>query len=301
MIARKGLRRFPLVAVALAGVSLLGDDCQGDIVNDPAFRDWCGASLCAWKTDYGTVSRVPTWSAEDFGVSFADNAAGNPRGTEISQLTTEHEATCILFTSVGDIDPQADMVVSVDFDNDGTIDATQSLGSATWHQVQTEITAPASYYGITFYVTKRGTGTAVLAEMRIQTTTGCTAGPPPSSPLAFGDPCTASAQCASGICAPLGDAGASYCSQCSSSAQCTGGAECEQRSVFFPAQCAPGQGLGATGAPCLANSDCQSGACDGATPVPLVSDDAGTCDLDSVGPNDPADCMWFSALGGACK
>jgi hypothetical protein len=295
------LRFCPVVASALVGLTLLGGDCQGDIVNDPAFRDWCGASLCAWKTDYGTVSRVPTWSAQDYGVSFADNAGGQPRGTQISQVTEENGASCILFTSVGDIDPSADMVVSADFDNDGTIDATQQLGSATWHQVQTEISAPAGYYGITFHVTKRGTGTAVLAEMRIQESTGCTASPPPETSLPFGDPCSVNAECASAICAPLGDAGASYCSQCSATSPCTGGAQCQQRSVFFPAQCAPGQALGAPGAPCLANADCQSGACENARPVPLLEGDAGACDLNTVGPGDPSNCAWFSALGGTCK
>ena len=160
--------RLTLACVALFGFAMMGDDCRGDIVNDPAFRDWCGANLCAWQTDYGQIQRVPTWIAEDFGVSFLDNADGRPPGTEISQVTQENGATCILFTSVGNIDPQANMVVKADFDNDGTIDYTAPLGAANWTQVQTEITAPAGYNGITFYVAKEGTGTAVLAEMRIQ-------------------------------------------------------------------------------------------------------------------------------------
>jgi hypothetical protein len=294
------LSRATLAGVALLGLALLGDDCDGDIVSDPAFRDWCGASLCAWKTDYGQVQRVPTWNAEDFGVSFADNVAGDPNGTRISQVTQEHDATCILFTSVGDIDPQADMEVGTDFDNDGTVDKWSQLGAASWHQVQTEIAAPPDYYGITFYVRKSGTGTAVLAEMRIQSTTGCTAAAPPVGTLVIGDPCTANAQCASGICGPL-DAGASYCSQCSTESPCPGGVACTQRSVFFPAQCGAGLGLGHTGDPCLANTDCQSGSCENATPVPLLSDDAGTCNLNAIGPNDTTNCAWFSALGGTCK
>jgi hypothetical protein len=297
------LSRATLACVALLGIAMMGDDCQGDIVSDPAFRDWCGSSLCSWKTDYGQIQRVPTWIAEDFGVSFLDNAGGNPPGTEISQVTQENSATCILFTSVGNIAPQANMVVKVDFDNDGTIDYTAPLGTASWTQVQTEITAPPGYDGITFYVAKEGTGTAVLAEMRIQSTSGCTAPVAPTEhPFLFGDSCATTTECATGlVCAPLGDAGADYCSQCSAEVPCPGGVACQQRSVFFPAQCAPGQGLGVTGAPCVANSDCQSGACENATAEPLLSGDAGTCDLNTIGPNDPSNCSWFTVLGGTCQ
>jgi hypothetical protein len=296
----KANSRITLAAVALLGLALMGDDCEGDVVNDPTFRDWCGSSLCAWKTDYGQVQRVPTWSAEDFGVSFADNAGGSPQGTQISQVTEENSATCLLFTTVGDIDPQANMVVSADFDNDGNVDFNAPLGSATWRQVQVEIPAPPVYYGITFYVTKHGTGTAVLAEMRIQSTTGCTPAQFPN-PLIIGEPCSANGQCASGVCTQEDDIQTTYCSECSAETPCAGGAACQQRSVFLPFQCGPGQALGVSGAPCLANSDCKSGTCTGATPVPLTLDDAGTCDLNAIGPNDTTNCQWFSARGGTCN
>jgi hypothetical protein len=294
--------RLTLACVALFGFAMMGDDCQGDIVNDPAFRDWCGANLCAWQTDYGQIQRVPTWIAEDFGVSFLDNADGRPPGTEISQVTQENGATCILFTSVGNIDPQANMVVKADFDNDGTIDYTAPLGAANWTQVQTEITAPAGYNGITFYVAKEGTGTAVLAEMRIQSTTGCTAPPPALNPLfSLGGSCAATSECKQGlVCALEGDAGTGYCSQCSAESPCTAGVACAQRSVFLPFQCGPGDGLGASTAPCIADSDCQSGVCLNATPTPLLAD-AGTCDLNTIAPSDPANCSWFSAIGGTCQ
>jgi hypothetical protein len=292
------LSRASIACVALIGLAMLGDDCQGDIVTDPTFRDWCGGSLCSWKTDYGQVQRVPTWNAEDLGVSFLDNASGDPKGTRISQVTQEDTASCILFTSVGNIDPRASMAVSVDFDNDGTIDAVSQLGSATWTQVQTEITAPAGYHGITFYVTKSGTGTAVLAEIRVQSTSGCSA--PVSNmeqPFVLGDACGADAECAPGlVCAPTG-----LCSQCSATSPCEGGVACQQRSRSLPFQCGPGQGLGATSAPCLADGDCASGACDGATTTPLAPGDAGACDLDASSPDDAANCAGFSALGGRCK
>jgi hypothetical protein len=292
--------RIAVTVVALFACASLGDDCDGDIVQDPTFRDWCGSSLCSWKTDFGQIARVPTWNQEDFGVSFLDNGS---TGTEISQVTEENQATCILFTSVGDIDPTADMTVSVDFNNDGTIDAIQTLASATWHTVQTEITAPARYQGITFYVKKNGTGTAILAEMAIQSRSGCTAPPPKIDNLRFGETCSSTAECETGfVCPEWVDGGTQFCGQCTDQIPCEGGVTCKTRSVFLPLQCGPGQGLGQSGAPCLANSDCASGACDGAMPVELVLGDAATpCDLNTISPSDPSNCSWATALGGACR
>ena len=47
--------RAPLALVAAFGLVTLGGDCDGDIVQDPTFRDWCGDTLCAWHLDAGAV------------------------------------------------------------------------------------------------------------------------------------------------------------------------------------------------------------------------------------------------------
>jgi hypothetical protein len=206
------MRSHRLVVTAIAiGMASTGADCDGDVVQDPTFRDWCGSALCSWKTDYGEIQRAPTWNANDFGVSFLDG----PMGAEISQQTAEGDAQCLLFTSVGDIDPGAQMHLAVDFDNDGTIDVDAPLGTATWRRVQTEITAPANYQGITFYVRKIGKGTAILAEMRVTSSTGCMAPPPALTSLGAGDPCGGPETCASGlVCAEDPDAGKPRCLPC---------------------------------------------------------------------------------------
>jgi hypothetical protein len=294
MKRRVGKRAAIWVALAF-GFASLGDDCDGDIVNDPTFRDWCGDTLCQWKLDAGHIAPVPTWNVDDLGVSFLD------QGTQISQATTESGATCILFTSVANIDPAADMTIGVDFNSDGSIDYTAPLGSTQWESVQTEITAPAAYQGITFFLTKGGTGTAILAEMRIQSSSGCTAQPPSITGLAFGEKCEADAgdTCATGLTC-FGVSGDQLCSQCSDAVSCANGAVCSTRSVFFPSQCGPGQGLGASGDPCLVGTDCMSGTCKGAMPVAL-GEEAGPCDLDAaLGDADPSNCQWYAARGGTC-
>lgn len=170
-------RTASLVVFAF-GVATLAGDCDGDIAQDPTFRDWCGDVLCAWHRDEGTVEPVPTWNEHDLGVSFVDTP------TQISQVTTESSASCLLFTSVADIDPAAQMSIAVDFNSDGSFESTSIIGSTQWQRVQTAITAPAAYQGITFVIRKTGTGTAILAEMRIQSSSQCT---PPPAPIDAGE------------------------------------------------------------------------------------------------------------------
>jgi hypothetical protein len=299
--AKATLSRSLFASVFVFGAATLGADCEGNIVQDPAFRDWCGNALCSWQTDVGQIARVPTWDANDFGVAFVTDGYDGTGGTEISQVTQENQATCVTFTSVGNFDTSADMNLGVDFNNDGAVDQWYPLGSAAWQRVSAEITAPPSYQGITFYVRKEGTGTAVLAEMAITSTTGCTAAPPPLPPAKLGQACSSTSQCATGLVCPE-PMGGTYrtCGQCSEESPCAGGVVCAQRSVFFPLQCAPGQGLGGSDAPCLANDDCASGECVGAMPEGLGFEDAGPCDLNTVGA-DAASCGWDIAVGGTCR
>ena len=297
MKARFTVSRALSLSVLALGLTTLGADCEGNIVQDPTFRDWCGSGLCSWQTDFGQIKRVPTWDAEDFGVAFLDNGE---QGTQISQATDESQAKCVLFTSVGDIDPAAEMKVSVDFNNDGTVDFIAPLGAATWHKVQAEITAPPSYGGITFHVTKAGTGTAVLAEMAVTSTTGCTAAPPPMKTLRLGETCASTSECAAGLVCP--DEGAHVCSECSAQNPCADAAvACWRRSLFFPLQCAPGESLGLSGAPCVANDDCVSGVCAGASPVGAAGQDAAACDLSAITVADAGSCSWDTVLGGNCR
>jgi hypothetical protein len=260
------LSRAAIGLTAAAALAALGADCNGDVVQDPTFRDWCGDTLCAWTLDSGKIERVATWSPDDLGVSFV------AVGTQISQVTSEHDATCLLFTTTADIDPSAQMTLLVDFDNDGTIDFQQLLGATQWRRVQTEIGVPRVYSGITFHLRKAGTGAAVLAEMRIESTTGCTE-PHAAVPVPLGSSCYYTSDCTAGLF--CGNDG--VCAQCSDAVACPASVACQARSVLLPPQCGPGRGLGGSGAPCIFDDDCASDACDGAslrTPLLDAASDA---------------------------
>jgi hypothetical protein len=184
-------------------------DCDRNVTRDPGFSDWCGDKLCNWNVEHGEVKRVPTWDKNDFGVEFETGAdAGDPANfVQISQLTVETDAQCLLFTSVGNLADDAQLSISADFNNDGTIDFTGPIGQAEWTQVQTEITTPQVYRGITFYLQKEGLSRATLAQMRVQASSGCTKPPPQLTQLPIGDLCQLDGgpgQCeGSAVCAQL--------------------------------------------------------------------------------------------------
>jgi hypothetical protein len=294
------LSRAALLLGAAASLTALGADCEGNVVQDPTFRDWCGDSLCAWTLDSGRIQRVPTWNPDDFGVAFLD------KGTQISQVTQENSAECLLFTTVADIDPAAQMTLLVDFNNDGVIDFQGPLGATDWHQVQAEISAPPVYSGITFHLRKEGNGTAVLAEMQVVSTTGCTPAPPLALPPApLGGVCQTNSDCVGGlVCVSR------QCAQCSDDSQCPAGVSCES-SVYQAQLCGPGQGLGKTGDPCALPDDCASQQCDGAKVTSLAAafgtTDAGCpttgamCELGIPIDSGAVVCACFLSHGGTCR
>lgn len=287
---------FLALLVMAFALSAIAADCDGNVVKDPNFRQWCGNTLCVWNLDSGHIEKAPTWSEIDFGVSFVDTP------TQISQDTDESSAKCLVFTSVADVDPAAQVSILVDFDADGTVDFTAPLTGTKFQQVKAEITAPLRYYRIRFMIQKLGTGRAVLAQMQIKTATTCTAPPVMVKNLPIGVACDQPSQCQSGICSALGG----ICSECSDQvnppppfsgeAPCASGAKCSSRGLYLPFQCAPGTNAGVPNAECIEDSDCQSGACVGGTrPKSRSSADAGTCNASATN----LDVCY--AVGGRCR
>ena len=291
------LRLAFLGVVALAAAAL-GADCNGDVLQDSLFQDYCGGDLCHWATNAGETARVPTWTQDDYGLSFLTT------GTQISQLTGEDAARCLVFSATGDIDPSAAMMLLLDFDNDGTIDYQTPIPATHWRNVQVEITAPPLYKGITFIIRKEGTGTAILAELRAISTTGCTAPPVVLPPVGFGAPCAAPTDCDRAlVCAPNG-----MCGECDDDAPCDDGGTCVKQD-YVPWQCNPGQHLTVSGAPCTSGADCASGICDGSdlqSFATLFATDSGCptdvpCEPDAAIDGSMSACACYLGHGGTCR
>lgn len=257
-------RVFSSILLAIGAVSLNGCD-EPDLLKDPTFQSWCGDTLCAWTTEHGAVRKVPTWHELDYGIAFVST------GTRISQVVSR-PATCLKFTAVGNVDPSAQLTVDLDFNNDGSVDFTYVVPAAQWERFEMDLTAPVHYDTFKFTITKKGGGTAQLAEMRLQDASSCANSPPIAlHDLAFARECNADNECTSGICqrmpCVLFGCGTARCAECDpQAATCGDGVQCKTASAITRSanQCDPGNKHGLKGAPCIQNDDCASSLCVGA-------------------------------------
>jgi hypothetical protein len=281
-------RRFSLAALALALASvLLAAGCDHDLIDDATFRLGCGDSLCAWSLDAGHVRRAPTWHKNDHGVELVDTP------TTISQVLKD-TARCLKFTTVADVDASAQVTVGIDINSDGELDYEQPIAAVGFREVKTEVTAPRTPSLIMprISITKKGHGKAVLAQIRLQGNDDCTAPALRLKNRPLGDSCTQGdpSECASGVCCE------GICAECCVDPQapdfldhngrlvdttprrvaCPGNGVCERRDVerfrgifqveeVVPLQCDPGRRLRSAGAVCLADDDCASNTCEGAS------------------------------------
>ncbi len=305
--------RFRLASLAVfvfAGLGLGARGCDNDILSDPTFHLWCGESLCDWKVETGSVRRAPTWNEKDYGVELASTP------TAISQTVTD-SPKCILFTTVADVEPSAQVTLGLDFNEDGTIDTQQPIAATGFHSVQIQVSPPEYYSGIRFVIQKSGAGKAVLAQMRAQGTTDCSAPPLVLADQPLGTPCENihpeachSGVCCGGLCAecclepyvlpPASDApDAGAGGGCADGKKCVAAAFGLRDSLLssVPPQCDPGDGSRQHGDECLADDDCFSKHCDGAHIT--VADAGASCNASFPDAGDG--CFYGPVSGGHCR
>jgi hypothetical protein len=272
------LRSLSFSLVAL-GVGIVVAACDEELLDDATFRLWCGDALCAWKLESGHVRKAPTWHENDFGIELVDTP------TVISQ-ELKKSARCLVFTTMADVAPSAQVTVGIDFTGDGVVDYEQPIAATGFREVTTQVTAPRSTVLPRLYVGKRGSGRAVLAQLRLRVGNDCSAPTLRLRDRPLGSPCTlgspsecSSGVCCEGICAECcvkpdgldltddGGAGTPPEVRCRDIATCTRRRVPEADSPFAvaPLQCNPGRRLRASGAVCLADDDCASGECVGAS------------------------------------
>ncbi len=302
-------RRIASAATCLAFFVLLrGESCGQPVLQDPTFRLWCGDELCAWKTEAGSVRKAPTWHDADTGVEFVGVPA------RIVQNTPSN-AQCLRFTSVADVSPSAQMILSIDWDLDGTPDYTYPVPSVSFRQVQADFILPP-HEGMRVVLEKKGPGNAVLAEIRLQllSASECASAPAPlpRTKLPLGARASSGAECASRQVL------AATCSECNPvvpEIACGPGVACTTRgvaglSVGF-ALC-DRKGARAAGQPCGIDADCQSGQCKGVRSVGMrdVPTERATEEGDKVvhdyqlctpGAGAPAGCVPKVFVAGTCQ
>lgn len=266
---------FFVVMLATIGSQVGATDCGGPI-RDPGFDLWCGDSLCAWKTERGSIARVPTWHSADSGVELVGE------DTAIEQLSpvNNHDSTCLTFDLVANIDDNAEVYLNVDVEGDGTLEMHERLPSSAWKKLTYSIAITAPFDGIRFELTKAGSGSAVLAEVGATTDGSCDGLTPlDPGPRPDGGECNVAGDCASGICVPtfFGHT----CAACDPALACTdpndvcGLGVATSPILGVPLACVAKASV-ELGARCWANEECASSLCTNGT-CSTCNDTTTTC------------------------
>ncbi len=125
----------------------------------------------------------------------------------------------------------------------------------------------------------------------------------------IGERCVAGTECASGVCC------GGVCSECCAGTgpACSGGRACSRipfdpqiKLLRLPSLCAPGQGTGVAGAPCVGASDCASGRCAGAGTLSACQGDGRRCSTNDECHVQPVgefgqNCIAIGTAGGRCE
>jgi hypothetical protein len=258
-------RSFYVLVAALAAAQLGATDC-GQVTRDPGFDLWCGDMLCSWKLERGEIVQVATWHPGDDGVDLIGV------DTAISQLTpvTSGDGACIEFELIADIAAGPVVKLEVDIFGDGSFEAEFPIPQSAWAPLRYRFRVDGTYEGIEFWITKTGTGRAVVAQLAAHTFDCAEEGGElitEHRPAPLGALCAGGAECASGVCtafAPPFDTLPMRCSTCTAGGTCpTAGDVCgvevpEQHTLVPYSACVPPASR-QLGELCGTNPECEAG------------------------------------------
>jgi hypothetical protein len=254
------------LTLTVLGITVLSgySSCGEDLLADPGFDLWCGEDLCSWEVEQGQVEKVPTWDERDEGASLV----GPEVAISQSSTATWLDAQCIFFTLLADEDPGASMSLELDFLDDGSVEYDQEIPAEEWENIGFHITTPDWYEGLRFRIHKTGDERAVIAQVRAQVAPSedCVGAPVVLDDRPDGAQCSASTQCASGVCATLDVLGqweAESCGACRLDTDCDTGEACGQE---YGTQELPHLACGepsrhALGEACQHDGECSTGIC----------------------------------------
>ncbi|HEY0252846.1 MAG TPA: hypothetical protein VGC41_15025 [Kofleriaceae bacterium] len=276
------MKASSILFAALALSQMGATDCGG-VLRDPGFDLWCGDGLCAWKTERGDVKKVATWNEGDPGVELV----GEDVAIEQLSPVASSDGSCIEFDLIANVDINSQVALNIDVFGDGSIEHTQPIPTSSWAPLSYRLPITGTFDGIRFEITKRGTGTAQLAQVGAKIVTdGCEAfSPITPAPGPDGAFCRENAGCTSGICDGY------TCAGCKDGT-CAATETCGVGRAISPIDSIPREcvatGTSPLGETCLVDAECASGIC-----TPNGAGSLGTCST-----CDPAESACAS--GAAC-
>jgi hypothetical protein len=248
---------------------LVGAACEEPLIPSSGFDIWCGQTLCQWKVDRGAISKVPTWNDHDYGVQLG----GDTRISRHLDFNND-KVKCIDFNLVANIDNGTNVVLGIDFNDDGSTEYNQTLPSGAWAPLRYRITAPTYFNGARIFIDHTGNGGAALAQLQELDSSDCSGAPVSTTGRPLGAHCESDDQCTSSRCrprttdeqlTPTTNDTASLCEGCDADSDCGAGQICglvfgaEFRAPFL--DCIPAaHGYGER---CARASECATGVCCG--------------------------------------
>jgi len=266
-------RIAPPVLFLAAAPLLMGSECEKPLVEDSGFDLWCGDALCDWQVvpATATVAKVPTWNAHDLGVDLQGSLV------TLTQLlpSTSDQVSCLHFDLLADIADPVNVTLDLDFNDDGSVERSETLPFGSWTPIEFRITAPTYFQSLRVSITKHGEGRAVLAQIRASSASDCTDAAMATSNRPLGATCENPTQCAQGSCLPralaeelLPDANKPRmaCEACAGDPDCASGNVCglgwNRRLLDGFASCTAASSR-VLGDRCLTAAECATGVCCG--------------------------------------
>ena len=128
----------------------------------------CGrCSSAGWDVQSGSFEAVPTWHEQHLGTALV----GDPflaNATTFSQSASQElddDNGCVTIQYLAMLEPNVSVILRVDLDNDGVMDASKALLPASWASQSMDWVEPGILTATKFQLEKTGSGEAVFEHL----------------------------------------------------------------------------------------------------------------------------------------
>ncbi|HEY6881441.1 MAG TPA: hypothetical protein VI299_25625 [Polyangiales bacterium] len=215
----------------------------------------CAEVLCGWEVKAGEVTPSGSWHEHQRAVQLNGTPALISK-----RLDYVPNVQCFSMGVLADVDADAQLVLQLDFNDDGSIDTSTMVPAVQWRHLDLGLRTPPEFRAVRLNLLKQGPGRVRIVELVLRANLAACSDVSPTT-LADGSLCSTDLTCASrrcvlGHCARCPEGGCGEGEPCVSSDECKDGA-CAAgvcRGCAKQGRCAPGEG-------CSINGQCASGSC----------------------------------------
>ena len=281
------------VALSWALCTLGGCSAPDDLYTPvEAIDSTCAEALCGWDNPLGRLVASASWHEHQEAIELADLPTRITR-----KLPGTPNVACLSFTFLAEVEPDAQLELQLDFNDDSSIDTRAFVPALRWRKTVVSLRTPAEYRSLRINLERQGPGRVRIASLRL-TADSAACADLPATTQSDGAACSIDQTCSSGHCV-LGRctrAGAQATEEggaCSGSEDCRDGA-CAAgvcRACAKRGDCAPDVSC-SVGGQCAGRS-CTQAALPSSTAYPGEEGTCGDCASDN-------DCAGGFCVLGRC-